>query len=85
MEKIHCDILRKYRRAIIDDVDVNNGIIKPLTTEYILKDDDVKRILNGNTKEERVSILLDILPRFAQEITNVIPNFFKFTDKRIHQ
>ena len=65
MDRIHSETLRKFRKAIIDDVDVHNGIIKPLTSEYILKDDDVKTILKGKTKEERASILLDLLPRYV--------------------
>ncbi|XP_043482771.1 apoptotic protease-activating factor 1-like isoform X2 [Leptopilina heterotoma] len=62
MEEIHCDILKKYRKAIVDDVDVNNEIIKPLRKENILTDDDVKRITNGTTLQERASILLELLP-----------------------
>ncbi|XP_051167507.1 apoptotic protease-activating factor 1-like [Leptopilina boulardi] len=63
MEEIHCDILRKFHKAIIDDVDVNNEIIKPLRKENILDDENIKSILNGRTLKERASILLELLPQ----------------------
>ena len=65
MENIHYDTLLKYRKAFIDDVDVFNGIISPLMSEYILKKDDFQKISKGKTKEERATILLDILPRYV--------------------
>lgn len=70
MEEIHCDILRKFHKAIIDDVDVNNEIIKPLRKENILDDENIKSILNGRTLKERASILLELLPQYV--------NFFFF-------
>lgn len=65
MDRFHQDILRRLRKNIVDDLDVNNGIILPLTTEYILREEDVTDIRIGNTRQERVQILLDLLPRFV--------------------
>jgi len=65
MEKAHKDILIRLRKNIIDDLDVNNDIIQPLRNEYILREEDVKDIYIGATKEERASNLLDILPRYV--------------------
>lgn len=65
MQKIHLDLLKIYRRAIIYDVDVNNGILKTLKSEFILNEEDFGKILEGRTKEERAKVLLDILPRYV--------------------
>lgn len=64
METSHKNILRHLRKEIIADLDVDNGIISPLKTEFILNDRDVERINNGADKKERASILLDILPGY---------------------
>ncbi|KAJ8681851.1 hypothetical protein QAD02_017643 [Eretmocerus hayati] len=63
MDEKHKDILKRMRRNIVDDLDVFNGIIPPLTTEYILKEEDVDEIKRGGSREERAEILLDILPK----------------------
>lgn len=65
MEKKHQDILKKMHNNFLDDLDVYNGIIPLLTTEYILKDEDVKIIKKGNSKQERVKILLELLPKLV--------------------
>ncbi|OXU28229.1 hypothetical protein TSAR_009640 [Trichomalopsis sarcophagae] len=62
MERRHQDVLRRMRQNIVDDLDVNNGIIIPLTTEFILREEDVIKIKKGKTKPERAAILLDLLP-----------------------
>ncbi|KAG7206909.1 hypothetical protein KM043_000802 [Ampulex compressa] len=62
MRKQHQEILRLLRNNIIDDMDVYNGIIRPLMAEYILREEDVKQISMGATKEDKAQILLDILP-----------------------
>ncbi|KAL6265324.1 hypothetical protein P5V15_002125 [Pogonomyrmex californicus] len=63
MEKSHKDILARLRKNIIDDLDVDNDVVQPLRLEYILREDDLKRIYAGATREERAANLLDILPR----------------------
>lgn len=65
MEKSHKDILTRLRKNIIDDIDVENDIIYPLRSEYILKEEDVRHIYIGTTREERAGNLLDILPRYV--------------------
>lgn len=65
MEKKHQDILKQLRQNFLDDLDVFNGIVLPLTTEYILKEEDVESIKKGKTKRERAKILLDLLPKFV--------------------
>lgn len=65
MESAHREILTRLRSDIINDVDVNNGIINPLSTEYILREEDVNNIRAGKTKPEQAGILLDILPRYT--------------------
>lgn len=62
MELKHQDVLKRMRQNIVEDLDVNNGIIIPLTTEFILRDEDVTEIKKGNTKPRRAEILLDLLP-----------------------
>ena len=62
MESIYKDIIQKLQNLIIDDVDINNGIILPLKTEYILKDDDISKIQTAGTREEQTQILLELLP-----------------------
>lgn len=64
MDPRHQDVLRQMQQNIVDDLDVFNGIIIPLTTEYILREEDVNYIKKGKTKQERAQILLDILPRY---------------------
>lgn len=65
MEKAHRDILVRLRRNIIDDLDIDNDIIQPLRNEYILREDDIRSIYIGATKEDRAGNLLDILPRYV--------------------
>ncbi|XP_054000407.1 apoptotic protease-activating factor 1 isoform X1 [Hylaeus anthracinus] len=70
MDRLHQNILKILRNNIVADMDVYNGIISPLKSDYILKDDHIKQIQAGQSKEERAKILLDILPsrgRFAFE------------------
>lgn len=62
MEQKHQDVLKRMRQNIVADLDVNNGIIIPLTTEFILRDEDITEIKKGKTKPERAAILLDLLP-----------------------
>lgn len=64
MESSHQDILKRLQKQIITDLDVNNGIILPLKTEFVLNDIDVERINAGASYEQRAKILLDILPRY---------------------
>lgn len=63
MEKKHQDVLKRMRKNIVEDLDVYNGIITPLATEYILNQEDVLEIKKGKTKPERAQILLDLLPQ----------------------
>ncbi|XP_043482772.1 apoptotic protease-activating factor 1-like [Leptopilina heterotoma] len=63
MEEVHIDILEKYKKDIIDNVHVSDEIIKPLLNECILKTEDVDDINKTNNSNEKVSQLLDILPR----------------------
>lgn len=65
MDKPHKDILTHLRKNIIDDLDVDNDILQPLRNEYILREEDIRHIYTGGTKEERAAILLDILPRYV--------------------
>lgn len=62
METLHQDILHCLRNNIIDDVDIDNDIIQPLTSEYILTQENIRHIYTGATKQERAEILLEILP-----------------------
>lgn len=64
MDSSHKNILKCLRKEIIADIDVNNGIILPLKTEFILNDNDVNRINAGANDEEKAEILLNILPRY---------------------
>lgn len=65
MDTSHKDILLRLRTNIVADLDVNNDIIRPLMSEYILKDHDVKYIRVGVTTEERAERLLDLLPEYV--------------------
>jgi len=65
MDAIHQDILLRLRMNIIEDIDVDNDIIQPLVSEYVLKDEDVKYIYVGATKQERAEKLLDLLPQYV--------------------
>ncbi|XP_043802978.1 apoptotic protease-activating factor 1-like isoform X2 [Apis laboriosa] len=62
MDKLHQHILKVLRKSIMADMDVHNGIIKLLQSEYILTDIQIARIEKGVSKEEKAEILLDILP-----------------------
>lgn len=64
MHKSHQNILESLRRNIIADMDVYNGIIQPLKSDYILNDEHIEKIQTGCSKQERAGILLDILPRY---------------------
>lgn len=64
MDKLHQHILKMLRKSIVADLDVHNGIIKPLQSEYILTDQHIVEIEHGTSKEEKAEILLDILPRY---------------------
>ncbi|XP_025153495.1 apoptotic protease-activating factor 1 isoform X2 [Harpegnathos saltator] len=61
MENTPGNILRHLRRQIIADLDVNNGIISSLKSEFILNDRDIQNINAGADNEQKASILLDIL------------------------
>jgi len=50
---------------IIEDIDVDNDIIQPLVSEYVLQDEDVKYIYIGATKQKRAERLLDLLPQYV--------------------
>ncbi|OAD55428.1 Apoptotic protease-activating factor 1 [Eufriesea mexicana] len=62
MDKLHQHILKMLRKSIVADLDVHNGIIKPLQSEYILTDQHIIEIEHGISKQEKAEILLDILP-----------------------
>lgn len=64
MDNLHKDILILLRNHIVADVDVNNGVIQPLKSEYILSHQDVTNIQSGTSKEQKCEMLLDILPRY---------------------
>lgn len=63
MNSIHQHVLTKLEMDLINDLDVNNDIIGPLKSEYILKDEDVLLIQNAGGREEQVKALLNILPK----------------------
>lgn len=63
MDGLHRSILARLRESIVQDLDVDNGIIDQLKTHYLLKDDDIVQISRGTTAMEKAEILLDILPR----------------------
>lgn len=65
MEKFHRDILIQLRKNIVDDLDVDNDIIQPLRSLHVLREEDVRRIYTGATKEKRACNLLDILPGYV--------------------
>lgn len=65
MEQFHQEILRKLRKNIIDDLDIENDILEPLTYNNILKRNDIENIYTGASKEERAEKLLHILPRYV--------------------
>lgn len=77
MEVSHREILIHLRSEIIDDIDVDNDIVQPLRNEYILREDDVKTIYVGATKEERAGILLDILPQCGPNAFDVFHQSLK--------
>ncbi|CAK9826161.1 Apoptotic protease-activating factor 1 [Anthophora retusa] len=62
MDKLHQKILKILRKNIVDDMDVHNGILKPLQSEFILTEHHITEIETGTTKEQKAGILLDILP-----------------------
>ncbi|KAK9303557.1 hypothetical protein QLX08_004783 [Tetragonisca angustula] len=62
MDELHQHILKKLRKDIVHDMDVHNGIIKPLRSEYILTEQQIAQIENGASKQQQAEILLDILP-----------------------
>ncbi|KOC61301.1 Apoptotic protease-activating factor 1 [Habropoda laboriosa] len=62
MDKFHQNILKILRKNIVVDIDVHNGIIKPLQSEYILTEQHITEIETGTTKQQKAEILLDILP-----------------------
>ena len=64
MDELHQHILKKLRKDIVNDMDVHNGIIKPLQSEYILTEQQIAQIENGVSKQQQAEILLDILPRY---------------------
>ncbi|XP_029154798.1 uncharacterized protein LOC114927905 isoform X2 [Nylanderia fulva] len=63
MEHSHQKILHHLRKNIIDDLNIDNNIVEPLTSQGILKTDDIQIIYTGVSNEERAEKLLDILPR----------------------
>lgn len=65
MEQFHQEILCQLRKNIIDDIDIDNNILEPLTCNYILKRKDIENIYTGATKEARAEKLLDVLPRYV--------------------
>ncbi|XP_071562800.1 uncharacterized protein [Temnothorax nylanderi] len=77
MEKSHRDILTRLRENIIDDLDIDNDIIQPLRNEYILRQEDIKQIYSGATKEARAGWLLDILPRCGPRAFDVFHQSLK--------
>lgn len=68
MEKLHKHILRMLRENIVADMDVHNGIMKPLQSEYILRDQHIQEIEKGASKQRKAEILLDILPRYKLDM-----------------
>ncbi|XP_029055973.1 apoptotic protease-activating factor 1 [Osmia bicornis bicornis] len=62
MDKLHQSILKRLRNSIVADIDVYNGIIQPLKSEYILKAQDIADIDVAISKQQKAEILLDILP-----------------------
>ncbi|XP_011155807.2 apoptotic protease-activating factor 1 isoform X1 [Solenopsis invicta] len=77
MEKSHRDILIRLRKNIIDDLDIENNIIQSLRDENILKEEDIKCIYMGLTKEDRTCNLLDILPRCGTRAFDVFHRSLK--------
>lgn len=65
MKQFQQEILHQLRKNIIDDLDIENDILKPLLCMDILNRVDVESIYTGATKEERAEKLLDILPRYV--------------------
>jgi len=65
MEKSHRDILIRLQKNIVDDLDIDNGIIQPLRNRNILLQEDIEHIYTGATKEERACNLLNILPGYV--------------------
>lgn len=68
MEGSHRKILLDLRMNIVQDMDIDNDILQPLISEYILKQEDVTYIYIGATKKERAERLLDLLPRYVHVI-----------------
>uniref|UniRef100_A0A0C9RL69 Apaf1_1 protein n=2 Tax=Fopius arisanus TaxID=64838 RepID=A0A0C9RL69_9HYME len=62
MKQFHRNILIKLREAIVQDLDVANGVIGPLEADCILKPEDLTHIEARETKEAQAEFLLDILP-----------------------
>ncbi|XP_058791268.1 apoptotic protease-activating factor 1-like isoform X2 [Phymastichus coffea] len=77
MDQRHKDILSQMRQNIIDDLDVYNGIIGPLSTEFVLKSEDVENINKGKTKQEKAEILLDLLPQQGSNAFDVFHQSLK--------
>lgn len=65
MDNLHRSILKVLRKGIVADMDVHNGILKPLQVEYILRDQHIAQIEAGISKQQKAEILLDILPRYV--------------------
>ena len=63
MEQFHSNILTSFRSHIIQDLNVYNAILEPLTTQGVLQRQDIDKINAGQTYEDRAEILLDTLPR----------------------
>lgn len=74
MDKLHQSILKRLRNSIVADIDVYNGIIQPLKSEYILKTQDIADIDAANSKQQKAEILLDILPKY--ELYSYHYNYF---------
>ncbi|XP_012525104.1 apoptotic protease-activating factor 1 isoform X2 [Monomorium pharaonis] len=77
MEKSHREILKRLRKNIIDDLDIDNDVLRPLRDEYILKEEDIKFVYMGETKEARAANLLDILPRCGPSAFDVFHQSLK--------
>lgn len=64
MDILHQNILLAMRSNIVADLDIYNGVIQLLKSEYILTDQDIANIEKGASKQEKAEILLDTLPGY---------------------
>ncbi|XP_044006935.1 uncharacterized protein LOC122851639 isoform X2 [Aphidius gifuensis] len=77
MNRQHRSILIELREDIVRDIDVNDGVLDELKEKLKLTDKHVAKIMSGETVQNKVEIMLDIIPEYEPNAFQIFQNAIK--------